>query len=546
MRISGIASGLDTEQMVKDLMRAESVRMNKFLRQEQTLKWRQDTYFTMNRTMSNFILNTRKSFGLNSISYNGTIASNASNSFTWVKQAVSSNEGAVKATARANAMNGSYDVEVIELASSATLSSQNLTKSNFTDEDDIAEIPVLSSDFKFMADGEITIQVTDENNNTLTTKISIKKDQDISTFITSINNAVDTDTGKSLGVRAIFDKGLGQFILSTRETGEKTISISDVGGSDTAKKMFGLYSGETEATKKGTNAEIKFNGTTITKSTNNFTVFGIDLNIKAKTEAVTINVNTNTDGIYDKIKSFVDEYNQMLDVINGKLGEKQYRDFFPLTKDEKEAMTEKEIELWEEKAKSGIIRNDEALSRALQSIRSQLYEKVEGVTGSYGSLLELGITTGNYREGGKLVINEERLKDAINSDPDGVMNLFFKAPDISSTGKARTEQSGIVQRMYDGVIAGMKEVISRSGTGADESLLRSVQGNILVDFSTKLGSKSLIDKDIQSINSRIAQEQSILNRREERYYKQFTAMEKALSQMNQQSAWLMAQLGLGQ
>lgn len=60
----------------------------------------------------------------------------------------------------------------------------------------------------------------------------------------------------------------------------------------------------------------------------------------------------------------------MIDMVNGKLTEKKYRDYTPLTEEQKKDMTEKQIELWEEKAKSGLLRGDTILSGATNQMRT--------------------------------------------------------------------------------------------------------------------------------------------------------------------------------
>ncbi|AOY75695.1 flagellar filament capping protein FliD [Clostridium formicaceticum] len=551
MRIGGIASGMDTEQMVQSLMKAERLRIDRFFQQEQRLKWRQEAYNNINRSMANFILDSRKAFGLTTVSNTGTMLNRSAESFNWVKKATSNDESIVKATANANAMAGTHKIEVKQLADVASATSKNLKEENF--------------DGKMLVDGEGKFNFN-KRELILSTgaaegrsiKVEIGSDTNIKTmddFVKFLNTATSKEEGKedvSLGMRAAYDKSLGRLMLTTKETGDNQyIKIKDTTGDNLnfAEVAFDAeqIDGEGNLKIKGEDAKILFNGQEVKKSTNNFSIFGINLQLQAEqaenAEPITIRVEADTDSIFDKVKSFVDEYNKIIDMINGQLGEKYYRDFAPLTDEQKEAMSEKDIELWEEKAKSGLLRNDSTLTRTLQTMRSNLYERVENVTGSYNNITQLGITTGAYQDGGKLVIDEQKLRNAINDDPEGVVNLLFKTPDASITNdKEKMKNTGLVQRIYDGMTDGIKEVIRQSGPGEDAALLRNVRSNILIDFVTA-GSQSVLDKDLSNINSRIAREEMLLAKREDRYWQQFTAMEKALSQMNQQSAWLMSQLG---
>ena len=106
----------------------------------------------------------------------------------------------------------------------------------------------------------------------------------------------------------------------------------------------------------------------------------------------------------------------------------------------------------------------------------------------------------------------------------------------------RQAESGAFIRIYDNMTTGIKDIVSKSGPGSESTLLRSIKSNILVDYVTK-GSKSLIDSDIADIDKRIDRENQRLITIEQRHWKQFTAMEQAMSQMNSQSSWLSQQFG---
>lgn len=125
------------------------------------------------------------------------------------------------------------------------------------------------------------------------------------------------------------------------------------------------------------------------------------------------------------------------------------------------------------------------------------------------------------------------------------MELLFKEsnPDKVETidGKEVKQIGGIVTRIYDNLIAGMEEIIKKSGTGDSTDLYRNVKSNILLDFVTEYGSVSLLDKDVLDYSRRIDDLNQMLFRKENNYYAKFTAMERAISRMNQQSMWLMQQ-----
>jgi flagellar hook-associated protein 2 len=299
----------------------------------------------------------------------------------------------------------------------------------------------------------------------------------------------------------------------------------------------------------GKDAEISFNGAdNISSSTNRITINGITMDLTGIGD-FTINVATDVDAVYEKIEQFVNEYNELVDKTNRLLGEKVYRDYQPLTSEQKKAMEKEDIELWEEKAKSGLLRNDDIIGRTMLSVRQDLYKKSDEFDGSFKLITEIGISTEKYARGsagGKLVIDEEKLKEAIARDPDGVMEFLFKEnvpekKDDNGNIIQEGEMGGIVTRVYDNLMTGMEEIIKKSGTGDNADLYRNVKSNILLEFVTEYSSISLLDKDVLQYSRRIDDLNDMLFRKENSYYAKFAAMERAISRMNQQSMWLMQQ-----
>ena len=513
MRIGGIASGMDTEQIVQDLMKVERMKVDRLFQQEQTIKWRQEAYNDINRKLANFILDSKKNLGLTRTTSTGILLSNSVESLDWVKKVTTSDEDTLKVTANANAMIGSHTVEIKQLAQAArkTIDVQNI------------------DELKDLIDGDKFILTSGAGEDTKTVEIDLESIETMTDLVRAINNATD-DEDKSLGLRAAFDKDIG-LMISTKETGvDQVIGIK--------------FKEDVIKVVEGKNAIIEFNGKTVEKSTNNFSVLGINLQLEGvSTNPITINVSSDVESVYEKIKSFIDEYNKIIDDITEQINQKFYKDYHPLSNEEKQAMKDRDIELWEEKAKSGLVQNDPTLTRMLQTLRSRLYEKVEGVGGSFDHITQIGITTGRYQDGGKLVIDEQKLKNAINNDPEGVLELLFKTPEGSDENDEKVKNSGLVNRIYDTMVDSMKEIISKSGPGEDAALLRNVRSNILIDFVTEQSSISLLDKDIEKLNQRIIREERILAQREDSYWKRFTAMEKAMAAMQQQSMWLMSQMG---
>ncbi len=563
MRIGGLASGMDIDQIVSDLMKIENIKRDRLEQDKQVLQWRQEAYNDLNKYYANFILDTKKDFGLSSTTSTGTLINVSVSSLDWVKSATSSDTTIATVSSLASSSEGTYNITVDKIAKNFSAASSGSISDGATTD--------LATQFTDIASTD-TIQFTIETNSgsQLFTYSGGLDSVSLDDIVKDINDA-------NLGVTASFDSSIDRFFIQTDDTGTtNTLKITDTStiAAAPAKKFFtgannllklqqdedgdSTYTDFEDGTIKtyaGQDAQIDFGAAVnITQASNNFTINGIELSLK-NTGSFTVTIGTDVDAVYDKINSFVESYNEMVGKVYGELREETYRDYLPLTDEQKESMTEDEIELWEEKAKSGLLRNDLLLERTMQTVRNGLYEEVSSITGAYDQLTEIGITTEAYSSGsvGKLVIDEEDLRDAIQNNADDVLELLFKQPSESLRSKSedsmtaaeitqKREESGLINRMYDNLIAGMKDVINKAGPGDDSSLLRNVQSSILLDFVTEHGSISMLDSDIDDINSDINTMIDRLSSIENRYWKQFSAMEQAINQMNQQSAWIGQQM----
>jgi len=567
LRIGGIASGLDTQQIIKDLMQAERTKVDKLEQNKMLLEWKQEMYNDLNKELANFILDSKKEFGLSKTTSTGLYVNSSVSGLDWVRKATVSDSSIASISARADAVEGSYNVHVESLASNANVASNQ----------SLGELGVLKQQFT-LNDSDVikfTIHRIENNQETVSQTFEFSGDdlsnltiQDIANQINSYRDAV----GKDLGVKAVYDASINRFFLQSTTTGESNgfkvtedtgvenviNFMTGIDGDNSPTNIVGLKL-ESGIANKGTDAIIDFGGASgIHQSSNQFTINGINFDLKAKGDT-TVQVATDIDGVYEKISNFVTKYNELISKFSETLGEKRYRDYLPLTKEQKDSMSEKEIELWEEKAKSGLIKEDKIIAQTLQTIRSGFYDKVEGVTGIFDQLTQIGISTESYfnANGGQLVINESKLKTAIRDNVDGVLDLLFKEPEgdlksktessmTASELKEKRSQSGLIRRLFDNMVVGMKDIVSKAGAGSNADLYRNVNSSIMIDFVTNYGSISILDKDANGLNKRIAQMNDYLIRTEDRYWKQFTAMETALQRMNSQSSWLMQQFGGGE
>ncbi|MDN3439169.1 flagellar filament capping protein FliD [Planococcus sp. APC 3900] len=489
MRVGGLASGMDTDSIVKDMMKIQKMPLDKLMQQKVFTEWQQEAIRDTNLSMTNLrtsASNLRLQSSFNS--YSAT--SPTPNSFT--------------VATTANAMSGSYKVQVTSVASAAKLNSANpVTNSAGTAAKSTDQIGVAGK----ITIGTISIDVASTD-----------------TFADVAKNLQDKTAASVPALRASFDNTTSRFFIATKGMGSEqafTMEFKNADGTAASAELANKImnnSGATSATAIGAaDGEIMFDNIKIEGlKTNQTTVNGVTVNLLQAGAEATINVQSNPEKPLAMIKDFVDKYNETIENLQKQLVEKRYPDFQPLSDEQKKDMTEKEIELWEDKARSGLLRNDPVLKSAMQDLRRAFMDSVTGLAeGNINHLSQIGINTGSYTEGGKLFIDEKKLSEALTNKPDEVMALFTTRDAAGN---------GVGARVYDTLNNIVKNLSEKAGSSSSS-----------VDNST-------LSKKIKQMNDEISRWQDRLTRVEDRYWKQFTAMEKALSQMNSQSAWMQQNL----
>lgn len=241
---------------------------------------------------------------------------------------------------------------------------------------------------------------------------------------------------------------------------------------------------------------------------------------------VTLTSATNVDDMMNKIKEFVTTYNGFVKDLNDQLKETKYRDYAPLTNEQREAMSESDIKLWEEKAKSGLLRNDSLIRNGLSDMRALIYQSNPAIEDpKYNTLFSIGITTTeNYNDGGTLEINEDKLRKALEENPEAVEKLFK-----NSDGKEKDT--------VDGKTVDTRGYFEKLRFGSMKSLEVNIEKK--AGRSTMKEAQYAIGKNLVDTESRIYTWKRKLENIEARYWKQFTAMEQAINKANQQSSQFM-------
>ncbi|MEW6979098.1 flagellar hook-associated protein 2 [Bacillus pumilus] len=500
-RITGFSNVFDIDEIVSKLMKTEQAPLDKMTRQKQTLEWQRDSYREVNSKVKE----------LDDLIYNLDLTRPSTYG---AKKVTSSNESAVTATGSTNATSGS--IHVTQLATASVFKSSGT--SGFTS-----------------ANGTFTFEVTTpDSTKPKTVTINTTDTDTLDSIVTKLNNS-------QLGVTAykgqIFDgtNYVDTIALTSRTTGEGVSIKATDGNSASFMTQLGFQvDGDNKlvATTQGQKAQYEINGLKMENNNNTFTQAGITYELKGTTDKpVSLNVSTDVDTIFDKIKQFVDKYNELVEQINGKVNEKKNRDYHPLTAEEKKAMSDKEVELWETTAKSGLLRSDSILRAGASKIRSDFYADITTSDANKIHITQIGITTSSkYKDGGKLEINEKKLREAIEADPQKISQMFISGSlnvDSKDQDKAQQQyqEQGIIYRVKNSLSAFTKSIQTKAGSTTME----------LKEYG--------LGKDLDSLTKRMSTFQDRLKMVEARYYTKFNAMDSAIQKLNNQSGYLSQLLG---
>ncbi len=662
IRLSGMASGLDTDAIVRDLVSAYSTRKNNLVKEQTKLKWQQDAWKEMNTKVYDF--------------YSKSISTMRYSSAYTKKASSISDSSIAKVTANSNAPIGTQTLEVLDLAKSGYLTGAQISKENNGALKGSSKL----SEVKGLADleaGKITLTVGGKAK-----EIKVSKDMTINQFVVALKDA---------GVSASFDEKNGRIFVNSKASGSKgnfTFTAQDENGL-AALKGLGLFTATTEdkkayeywkslstdadalaalkdkeynaakytaaslkktieseyeAAKKqadayktsaeekqakideltaqlandtltdddkvkiqeeidtvtaerddilakeaeqrdvmlaknellgsddeavaafnaeldsrnaqikadvdakidakvafaqsvdltgvsgavkidGQDARIVLNGATYTSETNSFSINGITIEAINETEEdkpVVITTNTDTDAVYNVIKDFFKSYNELINGMDSAYNAAAAKDMMPLIDEEKEAMTESEIEKWEEKIKASLLRRDDNLNSISNMFKTAMQSSFV-IDGKRYNLASFGIKTAGYFEAAdneksayhidgdaddsKSSGNTDKLREMIANDPDTVVSFFTQLTD----------------KLYTQLSGKMKTTTMNSAF------------TVYNDKSMK--------KEYDDYTEKIADWEEKLEKMENAYYKQFSAMEKALTQLQSSTSALSSLLG---
>ena len=269
----------------------------------------------------------------------------------------------------------------------------------------------------------------------------------------------------------------------------------------------------------GQDSEIELNGATFTNNSNNYSINGLTIEAMEVTgnDEVTITTNTDVDGIYDMIKGFLKDYNDLVKSVDVAYNAASSKGYEPLTSDEKDAMSDDEVKKWEEKIKDSLLRKDSTLGSVLDTMKNDMARSFKVGDKSY-SLSSFGIATLGYfnspenetgvyhidgdKDDTKTSANTDKLREMIASDPDTVISFF----------------SQLSTQLY----TDLGKKMAASSTSSAYTIYNDKQMNT----------------QYSEYNTKISEAEDKVTTWEDYYYSKFSAMESALAKMNAQSSSL--------
>lgn len=384
----------------------------------------------------------------------------------------------------------------------------------------------------------------------------ITKDSTINEIISKIN------TTAGIGVRVEYQAMSDRFVLTATDSGasgEINFDMQDaegnpIAGNNIAGLLFGTVGTPGTETPDGQGIKnlytagqdavlsVKYPGSEdeveITRGSNTISMDGLNVTLKGtfgyekdedgntikseNVEEITFNATVDTEKTVEAVRSMVDAFNEILELVNTECKTKPDRDYFPLTDAQKEDLSESEIEKWEAKAKEGLLFGDTDLRLMVDNLRAVIN------SGDRSALSRIGISvSSSYSDNGKLVLDEEAFKTALQSNPDEVMDLLNR--------KASTDANG--NKIQAGLLTNIKNVMDKYGsmTGATKGILVERAGSIYAPTSVLSNS---LQKQLDEIDDYLDRLADKLETETDRYISQFTQLETLISQMNNQSSYL--------
>ncbi|MBU3088633.1 flagellar filament capping protein FliD [Clostridium gasigenes] len=486
MRISGLATGMDVDTMVKDTIKPYRMKVDKAQQNNDVYAMKQQLYRDIlkdSREFSSKHLEAKKDSLL--------LASN----WEAVKFS-SSNESAVTIKGIAGATAENYTIDIKQLATSASSA--------------LTDIELASTD---TIDIVVNVGGVDKTINVNTAKADGSGPKSSIELVKELNTNLKASGSDITAKYSEFSKGISLETKTLGAAASFTVELKNVGNTIPLKAAKGIDAQVTITNSKG---EIYPH----TGDSNSLMLDSVEFTFTAKTDAanpIKVTGKNDVTALKDKIVAFVNDYNKLLEGINTKLYEKRDKKYMPLTPDQRKGMSEDEVKLWEGKVKEGQLRKDNDLERLVGSMKGA-FSSVMGNLGKIGMK-----PVNNYaNKNGMLTIDEYTLEKALEDNATSVKDLFIKPPSSD-----KTKDGGILHSLQ----AVFKEQIDN----ITAPLIKKVglEGSLTNEYS------KIIDKN----KMQIAEMERQLVQRENNLYLKYSRLESQMANLNNQGAYLTKQLG---
>jgi flagellar hook-associated protein 2 len=442
-------SSIDVASIVSSLMTVEQQPITTLNNQITSYNAKISALGTVQSALSSFQTSVQ---GLNSLIFN---------SFS----ATSSNSAVVSATASSIAKPGNYSLTVSQLAQA-----QNLVvagQASATTAIGSGASTTLSFNFGTISGGTLT--------NGTYTGASFAPNGSVSKSVTidSSNNTLsgirDAINAANIGVTAsIINDGSAspyRLVLTSNTTGVANSMKISVSGDSTLSGLLAEDPASTQnlsQTSAALNANFTVNGIAISKASNAVgdVLPGVTLNLAGTSaSAVTLNVGPNTSSVSTAINSFVTAFNTAAKAIQSQTS------YDPTTKT------------------AGTLQGDISLSIIQSQMAAMLTTNVGSNLAGLTNLTQIGI---GFQKDGTLALDSTKLNAALNSNYQGVANLFVAAGNAtdslvnytsaSSSTKAGTYALNITQLSTQGTAVGNTAAGLTITSGSNDTLNLTVDG----------------------------------------------------------------------
>lgn len=578
--ISGINSGMDTDSIVEALVMEKTAKRDKLVKAQKKLEWKQDLWKELNTKIYNFYTKSLSNMRMIG-SYNKKKTSVSDPTVATVVANGSSVNGSQALRVEKLATAGYLTGGRVKTASGEKVS--NSTKLSELDGFSSGSVNVKVGDKETTINIDSETTVKDFVSELQNAGVNASFDADNQRFFISAkdsgkaNDFTLTASGganlKAMGLDTSGNAGTGGKVTENTKLnelegftfGSDTITIGGitVDGNTTIKEVIsklqdkGISASFDESNQKisvngvskdlalaassntdgtgavriaGEDAVIYLNGAKYESSSNTFSVNGLTITAQGLTgedekgnpKSVNITTSQDTEGIYNMVKDFLKSYNELINELDSLYNAKSAKGYEPLTDEEKEAMSDKEVELWEDKIKGSLLRRDSSLNNIIQVLKNSMAGGTT-INGKKSYLSEFGIETGGYlyaaeNERGAYHIDGDEDDALFNEKTNKLMAAIVADPDhVAET------LSGIATNLYDSMTKAMR--------------------------TTKLSSTYTVYNDKQmkeeydSYTEKIAAQEEKITWWEDYYRSKFTAMEKMLASLNQQQSSLSGMLG---